>query len=60
MSWLKGLVKSRKFWLTVIACGAAYAVGCPWMIPPLIMGNVGAIAYEDGCKKRNDKVTSDK
>ena len=53
MGWLKALVKSRKFWLTVGACAAAAATGNTQAIPIIIMVNAGLIAAEDAAAKLN-------
>ena len=51
MGWLKGLVQSRKFWLTVGACVAAAVTSNAASIPTIIMVNAGLIAAEDAAAK---------
>jgi len=51
MGWFKGLLQSRKFWLTVGACVAAAVTGNAAAIPTIIMVNAGLIAAEDAAAK---------
>ena len=51
MGWLKGLLKSRKFYLCVAACVTAGLNGQFQMIPYIIMVNAGLIAAEDVAAK---------
>ena len=44
---IKALLNSRKFWLMVGACVAAYMNGHPDYIPYILMANAGLIAAED-------------
>ncbi|MCK4283139.1 MAG: hypothetical protein KAX44_02390 [Candidatus Brocadiae bacterium] len=51
MGFIKALLQSRKFWLTVGACVSAALTGHPFWIPGIIMAEVGAITVEDAALK---------
>ena len=49
--FVKALLVSRKFWLTVGACVAAVVTGQPHLIPVIILTEIGAITIEDAAQK---------
>jgi len=51
MGFIKALLASRKFWLTVGACISAVLAGHVEWLPGIIMAEVGAITIEDAAHK---------